>query len=131
MPARSDVARAPPQAASTTKTGTTPAIVTVPATDLKGGPAIEDFADGDIEVQEMTMDAHRADAPSGPRVTGFNATIKQRHMRDRYRQMNGQGRLEGFVDSLLRSSIHPVPGNQTSTLALGEKLAILIPSNWR
>ena len=49
-----------------TKTGTTPAIVTAPATDLKGGPAIEDFADGDIEVQEITMDAHRADAPSGP-----------------------------------------------------------------
>ena len=66
MPARSDVARAPPQAASTTKTGTTPAIVTAPATDLKGGPAIEDLADGDIEVQEITMDAHRADAPSGP-----------------------------------------------------------------
>ena len=88
MPARSDVARAPPQAASTTKTGTTPVSVIEPATDLevgrdgnsevdvalneatglKTGPAVEDLADGDIEIQETTMDAHGADPPGGPRA---------------------------------------------------------------
>ena len=89
VPARSDVACAPSQAASPTpKTGTTPVMVTEPATDLEGGrgddpevdvalnevtgletgPAVEGLTDGDIEVQETTMDAHGADAPSGPRA---------------------------------------------------------------
>ena len=93
VPARNDGARAPTPAPSnsTTTTGTAPATLTEPTADPGGnrqadpeaegtlgeiaqgetGRAVAELADGDREVQEITMDAHGADAPPGPGREGL------------------------------------------------------------
>jgi RNA polymerase primary sigma factor len=98
VPARSDVAPAPPQAASTTtKMGTTRVLVTEPATDLAIGPAVEDLADGDIEVQEITMDAHGSDAPGGP---GAKALVWDKKESQVLRQSHKDAQRTGSIDSV-------------------------------
>jgi RNA polymerase primary sigma factor len=107
VPARSDVARAPsPATSTTTKTGTSPVIVTGLATQLEGGhgddpevdaglnevtgletgPAVGDLTDGDLEVQEITMDAQGADAPGGTRAKDLVWDEKKSQARRRARK---------------------------------------------
>jgi RNA polymerase primary sigma factor len=116
VPAPSDVVRACREIASNTlKTGTTPATGPAPereggdGTDPKGdsaldetakreiGLTVENLADGDINVQEITMDTDGADAPSMP---GAEDLVGDEEESQALHQARKQAELTALVDSV-------------------------------
>jgi RNA polymerase primary sigma factor len=100
---------------STTKTGTKPATVAKPTADIEGdpdsspevdlgvdpgvdierGPAAEDLAD--VEVEEITVDAEEAEAPSGPGAEDF---VWDEEESEALRQARKDAELTASADSV-------------------------------
>jgi RNA polymerase primary sigma factor len=114
--ARSGVARTRAKAHSnTTKTGTKPATVAKPAAgieiereregslevdpgvDVESGPAAEDLADVEVEVEEITVDAEEAEAPSGPGAEDF---VWDEEESEALRQARKDAELTASADSV-------------------------------
>jgi RNA polymerase primary sigma factor len=114
--ARSGVARTRAKAHSnTTKTSTKPAAVAKPAADIaeegdpegslgvdpgidiESGPAAEDLADVEIEVEEITVDAEEAEAPSGPGAEDF---VWDEEESEALRQARKDAELTASADSV-------------------------------
>jgi RNA polymerase primary sigma factor len=112
--ARGGAARTRAKAPSnTTKTGTKPATVAKPAAgtagepegnlevdpgvDIDSGPAAEDLADVEVEVEEITVDAEEAEAPSGPGAEDF---VWDEEESEALRQARKDAELTASADSV-------------------------------
>jgi RNA polymerase primary sigma factor len=116
--ARNGVARTRAKTRSnTTKTGTKPATGAKPAAnvggkpngtpgvdlgvdpggDIESGPAAEDLADVEIEVEEITVDAEEAEAPSGPGSEDF---VWDEEESEALRQARKDAELTASADSV-------------------------------
>ena len=110
---RNGVARTRAKATSnTTKTGAKPATVAKPAAgtggpesdsridpggDVEGGPAAEDLADVEVEVEEITVDAEEAEAPNGPGAEDF---VWDEEESEALRQARKDAELTASADSV-------------------------------
>ncbi|MGH3754166.1 MAG: RNA polymerase sigma factor [Pseudonocardiaceae bacterium] len=103
---RSGVARARAKARGTaTKTDPPPAEMTDPAVDVElgetpdidGGPAAEDLAEVEVEVEEITTDAEVAEAPSGPGAEDF---VWDEEESEALRQARKDAELTASADSV-------------------------------
>ncbi|MGH3867865.1 MAG: RNA polymerase sigma factor [Pseudonocardiaceae bacterium] len=111
---RNGVARTRAKAHSnTTKTGAKPATAAKPAAgkggapadsptlepgvDIEGGPAAEDLADVEVEVEEITVDAEEAEAPSGPGAEDF---VWDEEESEALRQARKDAELTASADSV-------------------------------
>jgi RNA polymerase primary sigma factor len=108
--ARSGAARARTKAHSnTTTTGAKPAPVTEPvpdpeldpildeAGDIDSGPAAEDLADVEVEVEEITVDADEAETPTGPGAEDF---VWDEEESEALRQARKDAELTASADSV-------------------------------
>jgi RNA polymerase primary sigma factor len=119
--ARNGVARTRAKGASSTKTGTKPATATKPAAgvaggpdigsevkpgdipgvepgvDIEGGPAAEDLADVEVEVEEIVVDAEEPEAPSGPGSEDF---VWDEEESEALRQARKDAELTASADSV-------------------------------
>ncbi|MBV9161642.1 MAG: RNA polymerase sigma factor [Pseudonocardiales bacterium] len=111
--ARSGVARTRSKAQSnTTKPSAKPATVAKPAAgirdpegnfgvdpgiDIESGPAAEDLADVEVEVEEITVDAEEAEAPSGPGAEDF---VWDEEESEALRQARKDAELTASADSV-------------------------------
>ncbi len=110
--ARNGVARTRAKAAS--KTGTKPAAAAKPAAgaagppesgspgvepgvDVENGPAAEDLADVEVEVEEITVDAEEPEAPSGPGSEDF---VWDEEESEALRQARKDAELTASADSV-------------------------------
>ncbi len=113
---RNGVARTRAKAPSNTtktKTGAKPATAAKPAAsiggapaggttldpggDIEGGPAAEDLADVEVEVEEITVDAEEAEAPSGPGAEDF---VWDEEESEALRQARKDAELTASADSV-------------------------------
>jgi RNA polymerase primary sigma factor len=116
--ARNGVARTRAKTTSSTKTGTKPATTPKPATgasetldggpevtpgvepgaDIESGPAAEDLADVEVEVEEIiTVDAEEPEAPSGPGSEDF---VWDEEESEALRQARKDAELTASADSV-------------------------------
>ncbi|MDQ3761558.1 MAG: RNA polymerase sigma factor [Actinomycetota bacterium] len=116
--ARSGAGRGRAKAQSnTTKAGAKPAAVTKPVAgpevdpaiepdidisldetaDIESGPAAEDLADVEVEVEEITVDADEAEAPSGPGAEDF---VWDEEESEALRQARKDAELTASADSV-------------------------------
>ena len=102
-----------PSNTTKTKTGTKPATaaksaagagvppadspVLDPGGDIEGGPAAEDLADVEIEVEEITVDAEEAETPSGPGAEDF---VWDEEESEALRQARKDAELTASADSV-------------------------------
>ncbi|MGQ0775818.1 MAG: RNA polymerase sigma factor [Pseudonocardiales bacterium] len=91
-------------AGNAAKTATKPTPVTTPAVDgdepapeLEGGPAAEDLADVEVEVEEITADAEEAEAQSGPGGEDF---VWDEEESEALRQARKDAELTASADSV-------------------------------
>ena len=114
--ARNGVARTRAKATSTAKTGTKPATAAKPAAgaagspdspadapgvepgvDIESGPAAEDLADVEVEVEEITVEAEEPEAPSGPGSEDF---VWDEEESEALRQARKDAELTASADSV-------------------------------
>jgi RNA polymerase primary sigma factor len=68
-----------------------------PGVDLESGPAAEDLADVEVEVEEITVDAEEPDAPSGPGAEDF---VWDEEESEALRQARKDAELTASADSV-------------------------------
>ncbi|PZS18862.1 MAG: RNA polymerase sigma factor [Pseudonocardiales bacterium] len=119
--ARNGVARTRAKTTSSTKTGTKPTTAAKPAAgaagaagagpkgkpgvtpgvepgaDIENGPAAEDLADVEVEVEEITVDAEEPEAPSGPGSEDF---VWDEEESEALRQARKDAELTASADSV-------------------------------
>ena len=110
--ARNGVARTRAKATSTAKTGTKPAASAAeapdsgspgvppgvePGADIESGPAAEDLADVEVEVEEITVEAEEPEAPSGPGSEDF---VWDEEESEALRQARKDAELTASADSV-------------------------------
>ncbi len=111
---RNGVARTRAKSTSTTKTGSKAATAAKPASsaavapdsgspgvepgiDIESGPAAEDLADVEVEVEEITVDAEEPEAPSGPGSEDF---VWDEEESEALRQARKDAELTASADSV-------------------------------
>ncbi|MBV9012234.1 MAG: RNA polymerase sigma factor [Pseudonocardiales bacterium] len=113
---RNGVARTRAKAHSTTKTGTKPTgtqpaagtdgdpdsgprvdLGVDPKVDIEAGPAAEDLADVEVEVEEIAVDTEEAEAPSGPGAEDF---VWDEEESEALRQARKDAELTASADSV-------------------------------